>query len=282
MIWHIRQLCTLWFVAALVSTSLAKGSLFIIGGGKRSEAMIKRLIAEANVANQGYIYILPMASEEQDSSLYYAALQFKKLGFTQLAGRVVDTLTALPQSVLDSIAQTPLVYIPGGDQVKFMKIADKTGISTAIRKAHKQGAVVAGTSAGAAAMSALMITGVELKHQNTTEASEKEGFTTIEADNMEISRGLGLLPEAIIDQHFVKRKRLNRLFAVSMEHPGTPCIGIDEATAILVKGNRVEVVGDSQVVVLMSKGGKSNPKFLLSCPEIKASVHVPGDVFNLK
>ncbi len=66
-------------------------------------------------------------------------------------------------------------------------------------------------------------------------------YRSIEANNDEISRGLGLLEHAIIDQHFIKRMRMNHLIAAAIENPEELLIGIDESTAILVDGDVAHV-----------------------------------------
>ncbi len=90
-----------------------------------------------------------------------------------------------------------------------------------MRTRHAEGVVFGGTSAGAAVMSLRMITG--------------EGdFTVIDGDQVEVRAGLGLLPGVIVDQHFVKRQRENRLFGLVLKHPDERGVGIDEGTALLV------------------------------------------------
>src|SRR5690606_18086656 len=100
---------------------------------------------------------------------------------------------------VDSIKNANLVYISGGDQNRFMNIVAGTDIEKAIHESYKKGHVIAGTSAGAAVMSKLMITGTELKHPEYAST-----FRNIEADNIEIKTGLGMLTTVVIDQHFVK------------------------------------------------------------------------------
>src|SRR5690606_26810252 len=97
-----------------------------------------------------------------------------------------------------SITNAKMIYISGGDQNRFMDIIAGTAIEKAIHQSYANGNLIAGTSAGAAVMSKLMITGEELKHPNAS-------LRNIESDNIEIGTGLGMLNQVIIDQHFVKR-----------------------------------------------------------------------------
>jgi cyanophycinase len=140
------------------------------------------------------------------------------------------------------------------------------------------GAVIAGTSAGAAVMSKKMITGNQKKHPGSD-----AGFVTIEAANIETTEGLGLLPDVIIDQHFIKRQRLNRLVAASIENPDYLCVGIDESTAVIVDGDEATVTGESQVVVIKNTGGNEMVKDgLLGISGLKLSIYLPGQKFKLR
>jgi cyanophycinase len=107
---------------------------------------------------------------------------------------------------------------------------------------HAQGVVFGGTSAGAAVMSRRMITG--------------EGdFGVIDGREVDVREGLGLLPGVIVDQHFVRRQRENRLFGLVLLHPEERGVGIDEDTAILVSGGRLaEVVGRGPVLLVDAIG----------------------------
>src|SRR5690606_8351769 len=87
-------------------------------------------------------------------------------------------------------------------------------------------------------------------------------FEKIWYDNAETEEGLGLVEDLVIDQHFIARSRYNRLISVLADHPDLICVGIDESTAIVVKGKSFRVVGESQVVVLsdpeLTKAEKDN------------------------
>src|SRR5690606_3561987 len=91
-----------------------------------------------------------------------------------------------------------------------------------------------GTSAGAAVMSTPMITGDE-RHPGGSRPDSTEPFMTIARDNIITSTGFGLIDGAILDQHFLRRKRHNRLVSAVLEHPKLLGVGIDESTALLVQ-----------------------------------------------
>ena len=109
------------------------------------------------------------------------------------------------------------------------------------------------------------------------------GFVTIESDNIEITEGLGFLTDVIIDQHFIKRQRLNRLVAASIENPDELCVGIDESTAIIVDGDFATVTGIHQVIVIKNTGKVKNIKDgKLGTEGLQLSVYVPGQKFKLR
>lgn len=253
-----------------------KGKLFIIGGGKRPVNMIDRLIAEAGVRDSGYVLILPLASGEVDSAIYYSSKQFSEQGIGSISFISASSIDSDPGSVIDLIQHASLIYISGGDQNRFMDLIEGTPIRETIIKAYLNGATVAGTSAGAAVMSEKMITGNEIKHPVYTGK-----FPTIEANNVELGRGLGLLDQAIIDQHFLKRQRWNRLISVCLENPESICLGIDESTAILVKDGVAEVLGENQVIAV--KHTRAETKIvngLLGGENLDLSIYLPGDTIN--
>lgn len=273
---YISLLVLLLFIITAFSQNQTDGNLFIIGGGKRPPSLVKELLITSGVEKTDYIVILPMSSSEPDTSFFYARKQFADMGYTNVVN-FNFTKKHIPETWTDSLKKSKLIYISGGDQNKFMDIVLETGIHSAIREAYKNGATIAGTSAGAAVMSKKMITGNEFKHPEYT-----GDFKTIEAKNIEIAEGLGLLENAIVDQHFVKRMRMNRLIATALENPGYPCIGIDESTAIIVQGDSVKVVGESQVVVLKNKfPGHYNEKELLGGENLNLSIYLPGEKFLL-
>src|SRR5205814_5842641 len=112
-----------------------------------------------------------------------------------------------------------------------------------IRARHAAGVVVGGTSAGAAILSAVMLTGdADLK-------SVSRGKTIT-------APGLGLWPDVIVDQHFLARQRGNRLISAVLDHPALVGVGIDESTAVVVRGTRIEAIGKSAVIVIDPRGAK--------------------------
>ena len=262
----------------IVAAGKPKGKLFIIGGGKRPDAMVNRMIDEAGIRNTGYVIILPMASELADSAVIWSSEQFIKMGISRISGINFKAGELPRMSALDSVRHASLIYISGGDQSRFMKAVQGTPIFDAIHQAYQDGAVIAGTSAGAAVMSHRMITGNELRHP-----VYHETFQTIESRNIEFEPGLGLLENVFIDQHFVVRSRYNRLVTAVLENPATTGIGIDEATALIVKGKHAEVTGTSQVLVFRNRGKSVvSPEGKLGHARIDLEIYLPGDRFRIQ
>jgi len=254
-----------------------KGKLFIIGGGKRPPEMIQELIHIAGVDSAGYIVILPMSSSIPDTAAFYGIKQFVDQGIENVLAFNFQTIEDMTKPRIDSLKNASLIYITGGDQNRFMEIVSNSPVYNAIHEAYKNGSVIAGTSAGAAVMSKKMITGNEHKYPEYT-----GNFRTIEAENIEISEGLGLLENAIIDQHFVWRMRMNRLISAVLENSEEVGIGIDESTAILVEGNKATVYGNYQVVLL--RHGSSETQYkdgLLGAEDLELNIFLPGNQFNI-
>jgi len=265
--------------APLASNETTEGALFIIGGGTRTDELLDRMIAEADLApGRGYVVILPMSSSEPDSAIWWSGEDFALRGLT-MVGFNFRAGEAPSAARLDSLRRAPLIYISGGDQARFMAVVAGTPIAGAIADAYRGGSVVAGTSAGAAVMSARMLTGDQRLHPEYTPTYE-----SLEPDNLDLATGLGLLdPHVLVDQHFVVRSRYNRLLTAVIEHPETLGVGIDESTAILVRGRRAEVVGEAQVVVVRNPDrSATRQRGRLGAHGLRVDIFLAGESFSLE
>ena len=282
-----QLLLILWALGSFTALASAnktidgKGKLFIIGGGGRSPELMSKLLEVSGIASGDYIVILPMAGAEPDSSFFYIRQDFEKVTHHTIVQMNFTKETVSKQSWIDSLKNAKLIFITGGDQNRFMKIVLHTPVHDAILSAFANGATIAGTSAGAAVMSKEMITGNEMSGDSIIEGN----FRKIRYHLPEIKEGLGLLTTAIIDQHFVVRSRYNRLLSVLAAYPSLTCIGIDEATAIIVKGRSVTVTGSSQVLVFTlpaayEKRFKVNDPIRLK--NIRLDILTAGDSFAIK
>lgn len=254
----------------------SKGKLFIIGGGSRPDFLVDRMIKEAGLKSGETVAIFPHASEEQDSSFYYAKQQFEKRNLKALDCAFKKDEKLSP-SKLDSLKTAKLIYIGGGDQLRFMEIINSNPeVKNLLKSAYQNGKMIAGTSAGAAVMSEVMITGNQLKYKDY-----ENTFDNIEIKNVETKQGLGFIKTAVIDQHFVVRSRYNRLLSLIIENPSYKGIGIDEGTAILVKNGAAEVVGRAQVIVF--KNPKQSKKLngdKLGAQGITLDIYLNGEKFK--
>jgi cyanophycinase len=254
-----------------------KGTLVIIGGGSRPEVIIERIIQEAGLREEGYGVVLPMSSAS-DSAVYFASEPFRKAGTNSVVGLTFRKGETPSTVKLDSLLGAKLIYITGGDQSRFMDVVEGTNIAATIREAYERGTVIAGTSAGAAVMPEKMTTGNQLR--DTTYTST---FKVIESENLEIKPGLGLITGVLIDQHFLIRSRHNRLLTGVIDYPDHAGIGIDESTAIVVKGDEAEVIGLSQVIVVRNPGrSRTLSANKLGASGLMLSVHLPGDRFLIR
>jgi cyanophycinase len=266
--------CVLSLAGCGAQEQQAKGTLVIIGGGSRPASIIERIILESDLKEGGYGVVLPMSSSS-DSAVYYASEPFRKAGVNNIVGLAFTKGEAPNQAKQDSILNAKLIYITGGDQSRFMDVVEGTAIASAIRDAFKRGAVVAGTSAGAAVMSEKMTTGNQLR--DTTYTST---FKVIESQNLEIKPGLGLITGVLIDQHFLIRSRHNRLLTGVIDYPDHTGIGIDESTAVVVKGRQAEVIGESQVLVVRNPArARKEAGAKLGAQGLTIDILLPGATF---
>lgn len=270
---------TLLLTSCFVQAQNPKGKLFIIGGGDRSDDLMKQVLDVAELGKKDYIVVLPMSSEEPDSSFIFFKTQMVKLTQNPIIMLNFNKETAQNKTLTDSVQNAKLIFISGGDQTRFMKVVHNTPIKTAILKAYENGSTISGTSAGAAVMSEKMITGNQKLQKEYTGT-----FSVIKYDNLETSEGLGLLKTVVIDQHFLKRNRYNRLLSALIEFPDLTGIGIDEATAIIVRNNKVEVAGESEVIVFKNPKGivKAKKDNLISIEKLEMSIYTAGQKFNIK
>jgi cyanophycinase len=219
------------------AVSAPKGWLLIVGGGGTTDDMYARAIALGG-GSGSKVVIFPQASELPDTGESAAAV-WRENG----AGEVHVADTKDEAAALALVESATIIWFPGGVQARLMGALGEQ-LPEAIKKRYYAGALVGGTSAGAAVMSGVMITG-EVEGEN-----DDGGLTFVRAGTVETARGLGLVDWAIVDQHFVRRRRFNRLLSSVLDHPDLVGVGIDERTAILVHGSAFEVIGESNVLVI--------------------------------
>ena len=217
------------------------GHLIVIGGAEdkiRDRVILSRFVALAGGA-KARIAVVATAS----SSAAEVAERYREV-FTDLGAARVDPILAQARPAANDDTHAALVdgatgvFLTGGNQLRLSSTIGGTRLSRAIEERYRAGAVVAGTSAGASALSTHMI------------AFGASGLTPKQR-MAQISVGLGLLPGVIIDQHFQQRNRLGRLLALVAQNPSLLGIGIDEDTAGVVTSDHVlEVIGRGSVTIV--------------------------------
>ncbi|HEX8292100.1 MAG TPA: cyanophycinase, partial [Pyrinomonadaceae bacterium] len=174
-----------------------------------------------------------------------------------------------------SIDRATGVFFTGGNQLRITRLVGGTRLDTALHRRREEGLVVAGTSAGAAMMSGVMIHG-------------SAPTMTLRAGMVELGSGLGFLPGVLIDQHFEQRGRLRRLLAAIAQHPHELGLGIDEDTAVVVHGHTFEVFGSGSVTVIDAGGlthtnlGEIERHELLAVCGVRVHVLPAGYRFDLR
>lgn len=257
-----------------------KGALMIIGGGSRPDVIIERILDEADLSDpDAFGLVLTMSGFDPDTSGFYGEKPFRDNGFENMYSFDLGRRDSVTAGALDSVRNAAFMYIAGGDQSRFMeRVEEHPEIGKAIHEAYQNGSVISGSSAGAAIMSRIMITGDQSKYPEYTST-----FYHIEKDNLITNEGLGLVENIIVDQHFVKRARNNRLITAVMEYPDHKGIGIDESTAILVRGNKAEVVGLSQVLLYINHGEPLVTETgLFKGEDLSLNIYTHGDTFMIR
>ena len=282
-----------FFVSAAASTGTlasqppapnAHGHLVIVGGGPIPDEVNRRFFDLAGGAGKARIVVLPMASESGAESGAEKAASFRKLG----AAHAVSLNLARNDTGADSVArllgQATGIWFPGGDQTRLTAAILGTAVLDSIRSRYRRGAVVGGTSAGAAVMSDPMISGDERRPGGSRPPSDSsDGWMTVDRDDVVLVPGFGLLPNVTVDQHFLRRRRHNRLISVVLEHPTVVGIGIDESTALVVSPQGPwEVIGASQATIYDARRATVTPPGrTLGASEIRMHVVPAGGTFDL-
>lgn len=257
----------------------ARGSLFIVGGGSQPEALVSRFVELAGGVGRARIAVLPMASDEAQATGEEKAAQLREYG----AEAIVVNLS---RSQAEDSASAALlegmtgIWFTGGDQAPLARTLRGTPVLEAIRRRYQAGAVVGGTSAGAAIMGDSMLTGNQRRPDSLGYYGDE--FPEVARGQIEVVPGLGFLPGVIVDQHFLRRERHNRLLAVILERPALLGAGIDEGTALEVAPDgRWRVVGRSAVVVYDARrAGRPAPGGALGGTDVKLHLLPAGSRFN--
>jgi cyanophycinase len=225
------------------------GTVMVIGGAEdkvRDRVILNRFLALAGGANARIAVIStasslgPLAAERYQA--VFAGLGCRRVRPIHATSRAEANDPAFWRGVRDATG----VFLTGGNQLRLSATIGGTKLAQAIVDRHLAGAVVAGTSAGASAMSSHMIAfgaaGGTPKHRMAAMAA-----------------GLGLLPSVIVDQHFQQRNRLGRLLSIIAQNPSLLGLGVDEDTAGVVTPDGIlEVIGRGSITIVDGAGAETD------------------------
>lgn len=227
-----------------------QGHLLIIGGSEaRHDGMpVLTRFVELCGGVEREIAIVTAASDVPDEVWEQYRHAFTELGARKLTHVRLDSpAQASGAKAIGAIRRAQGIFLTGGAQQRLMRMLRGTPLPNALRSGYRErGVCIAGTSAGASAMSQLMVV-----HGRAALVPEK-GAITLES-------GLGLVSHMVVDQHFAQRGRLPRLLSVIAEHPDQYGVGIDEDTALAIcPGEGIDVVGEGGVTVVDGRTMLSN------------------------
>lgn len=249
----------------------SKGHLVIIGGGNRPLKIMQKFV-ELCGAQKAKIAIIPTASSFYEESGAKYEQEFQELGAEKATSfNIISKAEADNDSVLQALAEYSGYFFGGGDQNRLMEYFLGSKALKLFHDQYQAGATFGGTSAGAAIMSSIMITG-------------EGNWEVAIRDSVQTSPGFGFIDQVIIDQHFFRRKRFNRLLNAVIQTQSNG-IGIDESTALWIKpDNECEVLGQSIIIVLGKKKARfaaNDSSNLLTVQGMEISVYKEKDRFRL-
>jgi cyanophycinase len=239
-----------------------RGALLIHGGGKLSRPILKRFIELAG-GPDALILVIPTAGEDSQYDDQWRGLRpLREAGATNL--RILHTRDrdeADSSTFIEPIERAGGVWIAGGRQWRLADAYLGTRTERALRGVLDRGGVIGGASAGASIMGSYLVRGAP------------EGFHVMMSPGHE--QGFGYMRNTAIDQHLLTRQRQDDMLAVVQRHPELLGIGLDEEAAVIVQGDRLEVIGQRQIAIY-------DPQMLPAADGERYYFLQPGDRFDLK
>jgi len=226
-----------------------KGALVICGGGRLPDAVRDKFIELAG-GKEARLVVIPTASD--DTTIDEDGREVAEIWKAREPASITIMHTRTHDEADDPAFVEPIkhatgVWIAGGKQSKIAAAYSGTLVERELCSLLERGGVVGGTSAGAACQSRVMI--VRGKIHETP--------------------GLGLIPGAIVDQHFLARDRKVRLHEALALHPELVGLGVDEGTAVIVQGRSLRCLGDSTVTIcLAAAGGREAREVVLKSGDV--------------
>ena len=241
--------------SAIGSAPSPKGTLFIVGGGEQPKELVQAFVDLAG-GTRARIAVVPTATEESAEAGKEKVDELRGYGAQAF---VIDVSRAQAQSdsIVKLIGTATGIWFGGGDQVKLADSLVGTAALRAMLARYEAGAVVGGTSAGAAVLSDSMITGNQKRPDADSVGYYGDEFPNIARGAIQIKPGFGFIRNAIVDMHFIRRERANRLLEVVLERPSLLGVGIDEGTAVRVDPDgKWTVLGRSAAIVLDARDAR--------------------------
>lgn len=253
------------------------GTLLLIGGheDKEGERRILKEFADAVANKPGTVVIVTVASGDPRPLAQEYLDVFSNLGVEKL--EVLDIRNrgdACEAENIQKLRGAAAVFFTGGDQLRITSQIGDTPILQAIHALYAAGGVVAGTSAGAAAMPETMVLA-------------GPGEVSHETRNLSMAAGLGLLPGMTTDSHFTQRGRIGRLLGAVAQNPRILGLGLDEDTAVVAHGNRLRVLGSGAAyfidgsTIAYSSLSEKDTEGIVSIHELTMHVLGDGHAFDL-
>jgi cyanophycinase len=220
------------------------GTLVLIGGAcEPTGGAFGAFVERCGGRDGGKIVGITTASGEPAESARHWMDAFAQAGARNVEIPIVDSRErAQDPRVAELVRRADGIFLGGGDQVHLVATLSGSRLDRAIRERYLDGAVVCGTSAGAAALTETILAGGE---------PDEYG----QMQELHLGPGFGLLGfRALIDTHFAQRRRLQRLFMVIAQSPEMMGLGIDEDTGMVVEGHVARVVGKGSVTFVDGRG----------------------------
>lgn len=253
------------------------GKLVAIGGAedKASDTEILSRVLQLAPTADPRVGVITTASSIPDDVFGDYRKVFDRLGAAEVLDiRIRERADAEDATMIDMIAQSDVIFISGGDQMRLTSIFGGSAALTAIRKRFDEGGVIAGTSAGAACQSTTMVYG------GPATDSLRKGAVRMTA-------GFGLIDGVIIDTHFLERGRFSRLMEVGATNPEYLGVGLGEDAAVLFEDGTIHAFGPGHVIIVDSSKITGSNVFELADGEA-VSVHnitmhalVDGNAYSL-
>ncbi len=223
-----------------MGTEQKSGPLVIIGGAedREGDCLVLREFLRAAGGVKAHIAVMTTATSLPEEVGEDYIRVFERLGAE--AVELVHTEQredSERESNLKKVERATGIFFTGGDQSRIVDFIKGTSLDKVMHRRHREGAVIGGTSAGAAMMPDQMIVG-------------GASVSNPSVDAVEMGPGMGFMPGIVVDQHFAERGRLGRLLAALVQQPAVLGLGIDEDTAIIVTGDEFEVVGRGAITVV--------------------------------